>query len=340
MEATRAKGLCAARTRGPTLETVTARPDDQLIDEIRLADDRRIIIRATRAGDSDALQQLAEHLSRDDARRRFFTATQPREAWFAQWASIGERGGYGVIAFLQSSRERDGGGDAERREVVGEAGYALLPDGDGELALTVAANWRGWLGAYLLDVIVSHAATAGIANLQAEVLLENRPMLALLRHCGAVARDHPNGTMRLSISTTGHVPSWPLNDRRHRVLVEVPGGRWTGEPFAEIAGMQLALCSGPGHRRGDCPELCDGSCPLVDGADAIVVLLDPDDQHTAELLTRHHERRPDTPIFVRAGTGHADPFIDEIERDGEQAVEAIRARIDARAQHPDHQVDK
>jgi GNAT superfamily N-acetyltransferase len=47
--------------------------------------------------------------------------------------------------------------------LVAEAGYAILPDGDGEFALTVAPGCRGWrLGRYLLDAIVAAAAARGV----------------------------------------------------------------------------------------------------------------------------------------------------------------------------------
>ena len=87
--------------------------------------------------------------------------------------------------------------------MVAEAGYAIRDDGDGDLAVTVATPWRGWLGAYLLDVLVRHAAAEGVRNLQAEVLLENGPMLSLLRRRDPVALEHDNGVVRLSIGTTG-----------------------------------------------------------------------------------------------------------------------------------------
>jgi hypothetical protein len=314
-------------------------PDDSVIDEIELADHRRIVVRPTLADDGAALRQLTIDLPRDDARRRYFTASTPRDSWFTQWASINERGGYGIVAVLMSPVASDG--DAEPTaehsadvigQVIGEAGYALLPDGDGELALTVAQAWRGWLGAYLLDLIVTHAAEQGIENLQADVLLENRPMLALLRHRGAIAREHPGGEVRLSISTTGHVPSWPPNDGRPRVLVEVPGGRWSGESYAEAAGVQVAVCSGPAHRRGSCPALCEGGCPLVDGADAIAVLLDPEDPRTVELIERHHSRRPTTPLFVRTAGDDSPAFVQEIGTDGARAVATITDAIDDRTQ--------
>ena len=62
----------------------------------------------------------------------------------------------GVFDFADDDRVAIVSGAEDR--LVAEAGYALLPDGNGEFALTVAAGWRGWLGPYLLDAIVTAAA--------------------------------------------------------------------------------------------------------------------------------------------------------------------------------------
>jgi hypothetical protein len=64
---------------------------------------------------------------------------------------------------------------------VAGAGYAILPDGDGEFSLTVAPGWPGWrLGSRLLDALVAAAAARGVPNPQADILLDNTRMLALL----------------------------------------------------------------------------------------------------------------------------------------------------------------
>lgn len=52
--------------------------------------------------------------------------------------------------------------------IVGEASYELLPNGAGELAITVAADQRGWIGPYLLDAMVEAAAAGGVPNVEAD----------------------------------------------------------------------------------------------------------------------------------------------------------------------------
>jgi hypothetical protein len=297
---------------------------------IELAGGARLEVRPTSLADAEQICGLYETLSTGDRHRRFFSAFKPHLEWCEQWADVGSRGGFGVIAIVH----RDGAPD----EVAGEAGYAIRRDGDGDLAVTVAPSWRGWLGPYLLDVLVRHAATVGLANLQAEVLLENSPMLSLLSRRHPVAMGHDAGIVRLSIGTTGPIPTWPPAERRPRVLVEVAGRRWSGEHAAEEAGLATAMCAGPAAR-GDhgCPVLDGGWCPLADEADAIIVLLDPDDERSAQLVQAHRDRSPGTPVLVRhhqAAPGEgADvdvattPGCIDVESDGADAVAQVLALI-------------
>jgi hypothetical protein len=293
---------------------------------IDLAGGAQLEVRETSVADAERICRLYEMLSVGDRHRRFFGAFRPHLAWCREWADVGSRGGFGVIAVVH----RDGQPD----EVAGEAGYALRSDGDGDLAVTVARGWRGWLGPYLLDVLVRHAGAAGLANLQAEVLLENGPMLSLLNRRHPVAMGHDNGMVRLSIGTTGPVPTWPSADRRPHVLVEVAGRRWAGERAAEAAGLGTAMCAGPAAR-GDhgCPVLDGGRCPLADEADAIIVLLDPDDERTARLVQAHRDRSPGTPVLVRHhpradGTDAAlVPGCITVEPDGADAVAQVLSLI-------------
>ncbi len=306
-------------------------------DVIELPGGARMEVRSTTAADDERICALYHTLSVGDRHRRFFGAFKPHIEWCREWADVSSRGGYGVIAIVH----REG----EPEEVAGEAGYALREDGDGDLAVTVAPTWRGWLGPYLLDVLVRHAGDAGLANLQAEVLLENGPMLSLLSRRGPVALGHDDGMVRLTIGTSGPVPTWPPAERRPRVLVEVAGRRWAGEHAADEAGLLTAMCAGPAARgEHGCPVLDGGRCALADGADAIIVLLDPDDERSAELVRAHREQSPGTPVLVRHH-GPADRATDDaaavfgcidVEPDGADAVAQVLALLGSRVP-PDDQ---
>ncbi len=304
-------------------------PRDDVAEFFELADGRRLEVRPTTKADGELICGLYEDLTPADRSRRFFSAFKPQLEWCCGWADVGSRGGFGVVAIVHEEHDSDGG------VVVGEAGYAIRSDGDGDLAVTVAALWRGWLGPYLVDVLVRHASAHGLENLQADVLLENGPMLAILRRRGSVALEHDTGVVRMSIGTSGKPPSWPRLDERRRVLVEVAGGRWSGERAANDAGLATVMCPGPSRRGGEgCPVLEGGRCALADGADAIVVLLDPDDDQTVELVESHRRMSPGVPILVRpahepAGESVVDGCI-EVDPNGRSTVEQVLSLIGQR----------
>jgi hypothetical protein len=286
---------------------------------IELAGGARLEVRETTVADAGLICDLYEALSIDDRHRRFFSAFEPHPEWCREWADVGSRGGFGVIAVVHHDDRPD--------EVAGEAGYAMRDDGDGDLAVTVASGWRGWLGPYLLDVLVRHAATVGVRNLQAEVLLDNGPMLSLLRRRDPVAMGHDNSVVRLSIGTTGPTPTWPPDDPRPRLLVEVAGRRWSGEAAADAAGLATAMCAGPAARgEHGCPVLEGGRCPLADDADAIIVLLDPKDERSVRLVEAHREQSPGTPVFVRHGLPQGSGCQD-VAVDGNDAVAQVLALV-------------
>lgn len=290
--------------------------DEPFTEWIDLRHGRRLEVRPSQAGDGDGICELYASLSVNDRYRRFFGAFVPRVEWCREWASVGERGGFGVVVVLhENTTER----------IIAEAAYAMRSDGDGDLAVTVEREWRGWMGPYLVDVLVRRAAARGVDNLQAEVLLENRPMLAILRARGAVDLEHPGREVRLTIGTRGAVASWPPADSRPKVLVEVAGRRWAGERPANDAGLATALCSGPQRRRrAGCPVLEGGRCPLADDADVIVVLLDPEEDQTQQLIIRHARQHPGVPILVVQGVSGAVPDgCLSLPRRGEDAVEEI-----------------
>ncbi len=291
-----------------------------LPESIELAGGARLEVRATTIDDAERICAVYETLSVGDRHRRFFGAFEPDLDWCREWADVGSRGGFGVIAIVHRHGEPD--------EMAGEAGYALRRDGDGDLAVTVTPKWRGWLGPYLLDLLVRQAASVGLANLQADVLLGNGPMLALLQRRDPVALSHDNGIVRLSIGTSSAVPTWPAGDRRLRVLVEVAGRRWSGEAAADAAGLATAMCAGPASRgEHGCPVLDGGRCPLADEADAIIVLLDPADERSSRLVRAHCEQSPGTPVLVRH---HVDAADDASAPDG--CVDVEPEGVDAVAQ--------
>ena len=234
--------------------------------------------------------ELYEGLSADDRYRRFFSAFHASHSFVNQWIRRTHRYGFGLVAIADQGRAG--------ARLVGEAGYVLVPNGDGEFAITVAHDWRGWLGPYLLDLLVAVAAARGVPNLEADILTDNRPMQSVVRHRGHVTvGDGDDFTVvRVAIgAASGHQPTWP-STRGRRLLVEVPGGRWSHGGDAHRAGFEVLSCGGMGQR---CPALQGEPCPLAEAADVIVMALPPSDTRSRDLLAAHARLHPGVPIVVQ-----------------------------------------
>ncbi|MGA2931792.1 MAG: hypothetical protein ABSE98_06860 [Acidimicrobiales bacterium] len=242
------------------------------------------------------LVALYASLKEDDTYLRFFSGHAPPEDFVEKMTHVAERGGFGLIALME---EGDG-----TSQIVGEATYDLLPNGDGELGITVAETARGWLGPYLLDALVTEAAARGVPNLEADVLVGNRRMLTMLRARGFAVVEHDPAIVRVAIGTTRRVPSWPGTDERPRLLVEVPGGRWHAEEAARTAGFQVLACPGPMLGWSHCPALRGEPCPLAAGADVIVDAVP--DEPGRSLLEAHRRIHPSVPICVELPSGERD----------------------------------
>jgi hypothetical protein len=276
---------------------------DGLIEKIPLPDGRSLTVRHVRPEDAGALAALYGSLSEEDRYRRFFSHVRVHRSLAERWIATATADGVGIVVLEHDPLER----------LVAEAGYARIGPDEGELAMTIAADRRGWLGPYLLDLLVRLAAERGVANLEADVLLENRRMLGLLRHRGAVAATGEFPVVRLRIGTGEGRPTWSAHTSRPRVLVEGSGLRWHGAEPLDRAGFEVLTCSGPvpGHH-GGCPLEEGRPCPLAEGADAIVVAVPPTQDRRERLLAAHPDLHPRAALLVeRLGEGGrtADPPV-------------------------------
>jgi hypothetical protein len=162
---------------------------DGIVETVRLSDGRTLTVRTATRADVDGLNALFEGLSDEDRYRRFFGYSHPGRRFLEQMTRAEEEGGHRLVAVVSGPEDR----------LIAEAGYYILPDGNGEFALTIAAGWRGWLGPYLLDALVAAAAARGVPNLQADILFENAQMLALVSHRGYVTLSRDPGQVRVAI---------------------------------------------------------------------------------------------------------------------------------------------
>jgi len=233
---------------------------------VELPDGRMLVVRPATSRDVDGVSLLYAGLSGDDLYLRFFSAYHPPREFFERLVNAAAEGGSCLVAVVDDPVER----------TVGEAEYFLLPNGNGELAITVAPDWRGWLGPYLLDALLEEAGERGVPNLEAEVLVENRRMLAVIRRRGYATLDATEfSEVRLTVGTASPTPAWPPQEGHPRVLAEARGMWWTGERAAKAAGMHVMVCPGP-HTGARCPALHGETCALVAGADVVVCALPAD----------------------------------------------------------------
>ena len=260
---------------------------------VLLAGGRSITIRRAQPHDEQHLAEYFDDLGPDDRNLRFASRRPPPRD---------------LIRSLVNPRPDDVRLVADLRDessssLVAEAGYSLLSNGNGELAMSVARRWRNWLGPYLLDLTVDLAFIERVPNVEAQVLETNAFLLALLRARGCVlVRDDGWRGRRLMIGTADVGPTWSLDDSRPRVLVESPTGRWQLADDVRRAGMSTIVCSGP---RSDkpCPALTGGRCALAEGADVVVVPNPPASPEWEAIVQSHSARYPDVPVVVGAAGG-------------------------------------
>jgi RimJ/RimL family protein N-acetyltransferase len=141
-----------------------------------LDDGTRVRIRPIRPDDEPRLADGYSRLSASSAYRRFFAARRQLPAeWFHYFANVDYRRRLALIA----EHERRG-----ETPLVGVARYEPTSEDDcAEVAFVIGDAWQGrGLGRVLLEAILAAAELHGIHRFQADVLADNRPMLALLAH--------------------------------------------------------------------------------------------------------------------------------------------------------------
>lgn len=291
--------------------------------EVPLGDGRILRVRPMEPRDAGPLCDLYANLDIEDRYRRFFCGSLPSHEFVDGLIESATNRGRGLVVEVV-------GGDGT--EIVAEATYVAPrrgPDPGGyvapDFAITVARPWRGWLGSYLLDALLEDARSAGIENLQADILTNNAPMLALARRHGyATIDDDDWSEIRVLLGTGGVAPSWPDGDDRPHVLVEGRVGRWT--PSNErLEGVRVWRC--PTSDEGSCPVLHSGGrCPLVDDADAIVIAPVRDDPRWSSLEQAHAAGVPRVTVLV--DDGHAS------EADAERIAAAARRHHKERTEAP------
>jgi len=268
---------------------------------VELPQGRELVVRQSRQDDRAALQSLYEGLDAESRYRRFFSVYHPPLGFFDRLVTVDDRGGAGLVACVRNR-------GSESEDLVGEASFELLANGNGEFEITIAGAWRGWLGPYMLDALLAVAASLGVLNLEADVLSTNSPMLAVLRSRGYVIVPNDDWTiLHVAIPSGPGGPQWPACRAGYRLLVEGVGSHAAASVAAVAAGLEVVHCPGPVGRGRRCPVLVGKECFLAKGADAIV-LNQPEENADWDMVRECHGRLAHHPPVWVAAPGRRVPL--------------------------------
>lgn len=173
-----------------------------------------VAIRPVATRDRDRIQALVRGLTPKSRQLRFFHGVRELSQPLLERFSRAEpRGDSTLLAFAV---------DPIGEVLVGMAQYSASPYPTRcEFAVVVADAWQGLgIGARLMRSMVGSARAAGFESIEGEVLVENRPMLRLIRSAGfRLHRDSGSAlffraSLPLAASLTSKVRG--LNDRKLR----------------------------------------------------------------------------------------------------------------------------
>ncbi|MFQ3623137.1 MAG: GNAT family N-acetyltransferase [Acetobacteraceae bacterium] len=159
----------------------------ELEESVVLADGRTACLRPIRPEDAEAHLQFFARLSPEDVRMRFFapiSSLSPEQV--ARMTQIDYDREMALIATAP--------GPEGAPETLGVVRIVALPGRPvGEFAVVVRSDLKGLgLGSLLMRKAIDWARGAGFAEIEGEVLAENRPMRAFVQRLGFTLHRHPD----------------------------------------------------------------------------------------------------------------------------------------------------
>lgn len=148
----------------------------------RLPDGTAVAVRPIGPEDEPLLHDLADHMSSEDLRMRFFAPVRGITHALASRLTHLDFGREMALVALRGGL------------TLGIARYSADPDrGRAEYAIAVRSDWHGrGVGHLLMERLIGVARRFGIRELFGEVLHENRPMLDMCRAFGFSLSPHPD----------------------------------------------------------------------------------------------------------------------------------------------------
>jgi len=154
----------------------------------RLRDARQVEIRALRPTDLPGLRETAKRMSPETIYRRFFAPKRSfTEKEIDFYLNIDFTSHVALVAVLEESG---------RPQIVGGGRYIGTGPGCAEVAFAVDDPHQGLgIATRIMRHLVGIARENGIAQLTAEVLAENAPMLKVFERCGLAAKTRREGAV-------------------------------------------------------------------------------------------------------------------------------------------------
>jgi RimJ/RimL family protein N-acetyltransferase len=142
-----------------------------------LRDARRLEIRAFRPDDRDGFLSAATRISPRSLYRRFFAVKRnftEREKQFFLNVDFDKH--VALVVLIE---------EAGQKSIVGSGRYVVVQPGKAEVAFAIIDQYQGQgIGSILMQHLAIIARAAGLQELIAEVLPENKPMLKLFEKSG------------------------------------------------------------------------------------------------------------------------------------------------------------
>ncbi len=163
-----------------------------LIDRLRLADGREVVVRPVLAFDAAAEQDFVRALSAASRLRRFHVGLRELPpALLRAMTDVDHDAHVAIVA--------EAIGDDDEATIVADARYVRGPTAElgrdeAEFAIAVADAWQGaGLGRALMQRLARHAARHGVTRLVGDVLPGNAAMFAITGALGRRLVASPNG---------------------------------------------------------------------------------------------------------------------------------------------------
>jgi acetyltransferase len=159
-----------------------------LIDRLRLADGREVVVRPVLASDAAAAQDFVRALSPASRLKRFhFGLRELPPTLLRAMTEVDHRQHVAIVA---EAIDAD-----DEAQIVADARYVVGPDpAEADFGIAVADDWQGvGLGRSLMRKLARHAARRGVTRLVGDMLADNAAMRAITEALGGRLERSPNG---------------------------------------------------------------------------------------------------------------------------------------------------